>query len=141
MDTDIDRIWAAWSDLFLSAVNECIPKRTVKRNPNAAWISGDLLKLCRRKKALYKRAKKTCALTDWDKYCKFNNFVKKECTSARRQFINNLADELKTSNSPKLFWNFVQSKRKVAYDLVSLKVKDSYLNDNLSIANCMNSYF
>ena len=26
-------------------------------------------------------------------------------------------------------------------DLVSLKVNDSYLNDDLSIANCMNSYF
>ena len=58
MDTDIDRIWAAWSDLFLSAVDECIPKRTAKRNSNAPWISGDLIKLCRRKKALYKRAKK-----------------------------------------------------------------------------------
>ena len=60
MDTDIDRIWAAWSDLLLFAVNECIiiPKRTVKRNSNAPWISGDLLKLFRRKKALYKRTKK-----------------------------------------------------------------------------------
>ena len=26
-------------------------------------------------------------------------------------------------------------------DLVSLKVNDLYLNDDLSIANCMNSYF
>ena len=49
--------------------------------------------------------------------------------------------QLKTSNSPKPFWNFVQSKRKVKCDLVSLKVNDSYHNDDLSIANCMNSYF
>ena len=49
--------------------------------------------------------------------------------------------QLKTSNSSKPFWNFVQSKRKVKCDLVSLKVNDSYLNDDLSIANCMNSYF
>ena len=123
----------SWSDLFLSAVDECIPRRTAKRNSNAPWISGYLIKLCRRKKALYKRAKKTCVLTDWDKYSKFNNYVKKECNSARRQFVNNLADELKTSNSPKPFWNFVQSKRN--------KRNDSYLNDHLSIANCMNSFF
>ena len=67
--------------------------------------------------------------------------MKKECNSARRQLVNNLADELKTSNSPKPFWNLVQSKRKVKCDLVSLKVNDSYLNDDLSIANCMDSYF
>ena len=84
--------------------------------------------------------KKTCALSDWDKYRKLNNYVKKECSSARRQFVNNLAGELKTVNSSKPFWNFVQSKRKVRCDLVSLKVNNSYLND-LSIANCMNSYF
>ena len=113
----------------------------MKRNSNAPLISGDLLKLCRRKKALYKRAKKDLSLTDWDKYRKFNNYVKKECNSARRQFVNNLADELKTSNSPKPFLNFVQSKRKVKCDLVSLEVNDSFLNDDLSIANCMNSYF
>ena len=75
--TDIDRIWAARSDLFLSAVDKCIPKLTAKRNSNAPWISRDLIKLCTRKKALYNRAKKTC-LTDWDKYRKFNSCVKKE---------------------------------------------------------------
>ena len=64
-----------------------------------------------------------------------------ECNSAGRQLVDNLADELKTSNSPKPLWNLVQSKRKVKCDLVSLKVNDSYLNDDLSIANCMNSYF
>ena len=54
---------------------------------------------------LYKRAKKkNCALSDWNKYRKFNNFVKKECNSARRQFLNNLADELKTGNISKPFW-------------------------------------
>ena len=67
--------------------------------------------------------------------------MKKECNSARRQFVNNLTEELRTSNSPKPFWNFVQSKRKVKCDLVSLQVNDSFLNDDLSIANCMNSYF
>ena len=97
--------------------------------------------MCRRKKALYKRAKNNCALTDWDKYRKFHNYVKKEFNSARRQFVNNLADELKTSNNPKPFWNLVQSKRKVKYDLVSLRVNDSYLYDDLSIASCMDSYF
>ena len=56
--TDIDRIWAARSDLFLSAVDKCIPKLTAKRNSNAPWISRDLIKLCTRKKALFNSAKK-----------------------------------------------------------------------------------
>ena len=62
----------------------------------------------------------TCALSYWDKYRKINDCVKKECNSAPRQFVKQLADELKTCNSSKPFWNFVQSERKVKCDLVSL---------------------
>ena len=104
---------AAWSDLFLSTVVECIPRRTAKRNSNAPWISRYLIKLCRRKKVLYKRAKKTRALTHCDKYSKFNNYVKKECNSARRQFVNSLADELKTSNQSLFGTLFNQREKKL----------------------------
>ena len=52
MDTDIDRLWAAWSDLFLSAVDECIPRRTAKRNSNAPWISGYLSCVEERKRSI-----------------------------------------------------------------------------------------
>ena len=113
IDTDTDRLWAAWSDLFLFAVDECIPRRTAKRNSNAPWISRYLIKLCRRKKVLYKRAKKTRALTHCDKYSKFNNYVKKECNSARRQFVNSLADELKTSNQSLFGTLFNQREKKL----------------------------
>ena len=114
MHTDIDHLWAAWSDLFLFAVDECIPRRTAKRNSNAPWISGYLIKLCRRKKVLYKRAtKKTRALTHCDKYSKFNNYVKKESNSARRQFVNSLADELKTSNQSLFGTLFNQREKKL----------------------------
>ena len=51
--------------------------------------------------------------------------------------------ELRTVKSPKPFWNFVQLHiaRKVKSDLVSLKVNDMCLNDDVSIANSMNSNF
>ena len=52
MDTDIDRLWAAWSDLFLSAVDECILRRTAKRNSNAPWISGYLSCVEERKRSI-----------------------------------------------------------------------------------------
>lgn len=79
MDIDIDCIWVVWFDMFLFVVNECILRWIVKRILNVLWISGDLIKLCRRKKVFYKRVKKICVFFDWNKYCKFNNYVKKEC--------------------------------------------------------------
>ena len=141
LDDNIDLVWSAWSDLLLSAVDECIPKHQVKRSTKAPWISCNLIKLCRKKKLLYKRAKKSGKESDWVDYCKFNNQLKKECNSARWRYINNLTEELKSNTSPKPFWNYVKSKRKGSSDLVSLKVNDEFLNDDISIANSMNHYF
>lgn len=77
---------------------------------NAPWINYNLIKLCRKKKLLYKRAKKSCKESDWVNYHKFNNHLKKECNSARWRYINNLTEELKSNTSPKPFWNHVKSK-------------------------------
>lgn len=53
-----------------------------------------------------------------------------------------MTEELKSNTSPKPFWNYVKSKRiKGSSDLVSLKVNDEFLNDDISIANGMNHYF
>ena len=49
-----------------------------------------------------------------------------------------MTEELKSNTSPKPFWNYVKSKRKGSSDLVSLKVNDEFLNDDISIANNMN---
>ena len=55
-------------------------------------------------------------------YRKVDNQIK-ECTSARWRYMN---------TNPKHFWNYVKSKRKGSSDLVSLKVKDEFLNDDIS---------
>ena len=141
LENNIDLVWSAWSDLLLSAVDECIPKHQVKRSTNAPWINRNLIKLCRKKKLLYKRAKKSSKESDWVNYRKFNNQVKKECNSARWRYINNLTEDLKSNTSAKPFWNYVKSKRKGSSDLNNLKVNGEFLNDDISIANSMNYYF
>lgn len=141
LEDNIDLVWSAWSDLLLSAGDECIPKHQVKRSTNAPWIDCKLIKLCRKKKLLYKRTKKSSKESDWVNYRKFNNQLKKECNSVRWRYINNLTEELKSNTSQKPFCSYVKSKRKGSSDLVSLKVNDEFLNDDISIANSMNHYF
>lgn len=103
LEDNIDLVWSAWSDLLLSAVDECIPKHQVKRSTNAPWIYCKLIKLCRKKKLPYKRAKKSSKESDWVNYRKFNNQLKKECNSVRWRYINNLTEELKSNTSQKPF--------------------------------------
>ena len=88
LEDDIDIIWSAWSDLLFTAIDECIPKRQIKSRKNAPWITIELIKLCKKKKKkLYKKAKKSGLQNDWKEYRTMNNFLKKACNSARRSKV------------------------------------------------------
>ena len=76
------------------------------------------------------------------RYRTLNNSVKKACNAAKRNYINDLADELATNiNNPKPFWSFVKSMRKGSNNLVSLIVDGVTLSNDLSIVESMNDFF
>ena len=107
----------------------------------APWITKDLIKLCRKKKSLYKKAKKSERDETWTAYRAPNNSLKKKCNSAKWQHLKELTEKLKTDNNAKPFWNYVKSKRKGTNDLVLLKEDGKEITDDESIAQEMNLYF
>ena len=97
--------------------------------------------MCRKKKLLYNKARKSSNPALWEKYRKLNNVVKRECNLARWTYINNMASDIAVSGNSKPFWNYIKSKRNGTNTLVSLKVGDKELIENDSIASSFNSYF
>ena len=97
--------------------------------------------MCKKKKSLYNRARRSNTTAIWEKYRQLNSSVKKLCNSARWSYIKKLALDLQENDNPKPFWNFVKSKRRGTNDLISLNVDGSVLTDDSSIAESMNSYF
>ena len=140
-DDDIDYNWSCWKDLLFTAMDQCIPLCQSKRKSNAPWITKVLIKLCRKKKSLYSKARKSANPVLWEKYRKLNNAVKRGCNQARWTYINNMASELDFSGDSKPFWNYVKRKRNGTNNLVSLNVGDEVLTDDSSIASSLNSYF
>ena len=141
LDSDINHNWACWKDLLFTAVDECIPKRKNRRRFNAPWITKELIVLCKKKKLLYNRARRTNKTAVWEKYRQLNNSVKRLCNTARWSYIEKLALDLHENENPKPFWNFVKSKRRDTNNLISLNVDGSVLTDDSSIAQSMNSCF
>ena len=80
---DINANWEVWKDLYFAAVNESIHKYRHKRKNIAPWITKDLIKLSRKKKHLYKKAKKSNSEDHWVTYRTLNNTLKKKCNSAK----------------------------------------------------------
>ena len=69
---------------------ECTPKRAASKKINAPWIDKELITLCRRKRSLYKKAKRSSKVSDWEEYRKLNNSVKRACNLAQRRHVNSL---------------------------------------------------
>ena len=68
LEDNIDIIWSAWSDLLFTASDECIPKRQIQTRKYAPWITCELIKLCTKKRKLYKTAKRSGLQKDWKVY-------------------------------------------------------------------------
>ena len=135
----MNEVWSAWSDLFFTAVDECISKKRKKKNRRAPWISQEIIKLVGKKKRLYKRAKHSDNDELWSTYKKASNLLKKECNKARWEYLNNLANNLHDRSEHKLFWNYVQSRRKGSNVLIVIKLDNGNMLTNESdIAECMN---
>ncbi|CAB4007895.1 Hypothetical predicted protein [Paramuricea clavata] len=57
---DMDSKWQVWKDLLASAVDDSIPKvGAAKKRQNAPWITRELILLCRKKRSVDKKAKRT----------------------------------------------------------------------------------
>ena len=142
VSNDINEVWNAWVDLFNAAVDQCVPKKSKKKNRCAPWISNDIIKLARKKKRFYKKAKASDNADLWSKYKNVNNMLKKKCNTARWEYLKDLASNMHDNKECKLFWNYVNSKRKGSNDLTVIKMDNgSTLTDEREISECMNEFF
>lgn len=140
-DKDININWETWKDLYFAAVKESIPKFLQKRKINAPWITKELIKLCRKKKNLYKKAKKSINEELWTAYRNLNISLKKKCNSAKWNHLKDLANKLKFEKNAKPFWSYINSKRKSTNELVLLKEGNQEETCDHDIAQQINGYF
>ena len=56
------------------------PRKNKRKNRRAPWISDDIVKIARKKKLFYKKAKSSDNADLWSKYKNINNMLKKKCT-------------------------------------------------------------
>ena len=142
LSNDVNEVWIAWTDLFFTAVDECISRRRKKKNRRAPWISAEIIKLVRKKKRLYKKAKNSSNIESWSTYKEASNLSKKECNKARWKYLDKLANDMHDNSEHKFFWNYVQSRRKGSNDLIVIKMDNgNVLTNEGDIAERVNEYF
>ena len=113
----MDITWNEFKTLLLSAIERNIPSHTQRRKNRYPWINKEVKCLLRKKKRLYKQAKKT---GKWENY----RFLQKECRRQMRaiewEYINNTIEGLRKYNT-KPFWSYVKSRRQDSTSVAPLK--------------------
>jgi len=76
MERSIEINWTNWKDVFDMAVEECVPKVVWKPHKAKNWLSEETLSTIKKKRRLYRRAKKTRRRKDLRKFRCISNTVR-----------------------------------------------------------------
>ena len=104
---NVDKSLCNWCDLFLSAVDNHIPKYRVKNTYYHPWIDKELLYLIKKKNIQRTKLKKTQTLVDVEKYKSLRRETNQLILKKKKAYNKKLAESL--LENPKHFWSAVKS--------------------------------
>ena len=101
---DIDEYWTNWKDLFLSAVKEYIPVKTVRDKNSPPWIDAEIRCLIRKKYAALKHYRNNKTTVRKQKLREISQQIKQLIRDKHRQYLAKIENSFR--DNPKLFWSY-----------------------------------
>ena len=138
-ENDMDFSTVKWMDLFLAAVNDCVPKIEIKSANSAPWIDAEVLKAVRRKERLRKWARRSSSAYHWAIFRLRRAELKSLIKWKRKQYFKGLSTTL--TENPKRFWAYYQAKYKDKRIPSSLQYNRVKVSDAHEKAELFNNYF
>ena len=134
----VENQWLEFKTIVKSTMDR-IPSKKIPQRFNQPWFTRKCNKLSKRKKRLYKRAKRTNMNTDWERFKTALKDCKKECKAAHDKYLSeNIFNE---EENQKKFYSYVKSKRQDNVSVSALKVNGSYVIDDVKKANVLNNQY
>ena len=134
---NIDKSLSNWCDLFLSAVDNHIPKYRVKNTHDHPWIVKELLHVIKKKNIQRRKLKKSQSLVDAEKYKSLRRNTKQLISKKKKAY-----NKKSLLENPKCFWSAVKSITKTRQNVNFLRTDgSSFTSDRFSMANALNKFF
>lgn len=99
-----------FQDLLLCAINRHVSRITLRGRSRSPWITAEIMKLIRKKKALWKTMKITCSPDLFMRFKQLRKQTKKRIATTYHRYLQTLSEKLKVD--PKRFWSFHAIKSK-----------------------------
>ena len=144
-DADVNKYALNISNQIMSLAMECIPIRLTRIRPGEPyWINTSIKCLIRKRKRLYRKAKRSGLQQHWNKFKNLRNKITKLIRESKETHKNNIANKLKTgSPSSRDWWRTLKSVISPGskQSLPSLEHDGRTVTDDIDKANILNEFF
>ena len=128
-----------WKDLYLSAIDQTVPKLKWSRRKVKHWFGYDTISLIHRKRKLYKKMKQGSSPNIAAKYCHISNLVRSKTRADAKNLAITLSNCFRTTL--KKFWQWVNSVKHSRVSLPPLLDSDISIRSDSAKADLFNRYF
>ena len=139
VDDDVNASLSRWRNLFLSAIDDYIPKRLCHNVYDPPWINKELLNLLKKKNTHRRKSKKSRNPKGIGKYKSLRRQSKTLIARKKKEFADTLKDSV--LQNPKRFWAFVKSSTRSHQSPSFLRRGRIYTTDSHDKANLLNEFF
>ncbi|XP_063901619.1 uncharacterized protein LOC135121243, partial [Zophobas morio] len=136
---DINSACTAFYDCVYSIIASFVPKSTSTRSSYPVWFSPKIIRLIKRKRTVWKKAKKSGNQFFRDEFARLRRVVKQEIEFSYRQFVSSA--EANITSDPKQFWKFVNLKKKSLGIPSNMTFHDELITNGDDIVNSFAKYF
>ena len=127
--SDVHSLWDHFEASLVEAVDRHVPSKVCRKHQSTPWINCSVHRLLRRKKRLYKKAKRN---KNWSKYYHFQKECRRSIRKAEWEYVNSKIKEGLANNSTKQFWRYIKSKRQDNVGVSPLKDHRKLVSDTKS---------
>ena len=138
-NANIELSWAMWKDLYLSAIDQTVPKLKWNCRKVKHWFSNDTISLIHKKRKLYMKMKQCMSPNIVTKYRHISNLVRSRTRADTKNQAVTLSNCFHTT--VKKFWQWVNSAKRYRASLPPLLDGDTFIMSDTAKADLFNRYF
>ena len=136
----IESDWNSFKNAISETMDRNIPKKTVKSKADTPWMTNKIKRMIRKKKRLYKKAKKCSNKSDSKTFHDYRKSVRNLLHTEYYKYINNLL-EPENDSSSKSFWKYIKSRKQDSVSIRTLKDNGNIAESAKEKAEMFNSQF
>ena len=130
--------WVSLTSHFLK-MKSTVPTKKTSTRFNLPWLSPELKRMCRKKRRLYKKAKKSPE--NWSRFIQHQVNTTSTIRKAHWNYINNVLQEDLAGGGQKSFWRYIKAKKQDSIGVAPLRKGSRVFSDSKSKAELLSEQF